>query len=332
VTKDQTKAIVAIKKETEDIVLGKIQRWMGDGQLNLPEEYSPSNAIHSAFLALQQAKDRNDKPVLQTCTRASVANALLDMVVQGLSPSRQQCYFIPYGNVLTMTRSYFGTKAVALRLNPEIKDIYAEVVYEGDDLQVSIHNGRRNIQKHVQEFANIDDSKITGAYAVAVDQEGNTIRCELMTMDQIKNSWKQSKMKPINDDGSIKLAGVHGKFPGEMAKRTVTARLAKHFVNSAPDSDLVIEHAQHADDQAAAAAAEEEIETQANQELIDINGATGEVIDIKEKVEEDDPGDPATCEHCDLILDTDGPLCKECQIQQEVDDKEHAMTGHGPGF
>jgi recombination protein RecT len=38
--------------------------------------------------------------VLQACTRDSIANALLDMAVQGLNPAKKQGYFIAYGKQL----------------------------------------------------------------------------------------------------------------------------------------------------------------------------------------------------------------------------------------
>ncbi len=68
--------------------------------------------MKSAWLILQAAVDKDKKPVLEVCSKNSIANALLDMVVQGLNPAKKQCYFIAYGNGLACQRSYFGTMAV----------------------------------------------------------------------------------------------------------------------------------------------------------------------------------------------------------------------------
>lgn len=64
---------------------------------------------------------------MEVCSRESIANSLLDMVVQGLSPAKTQCYFIVYGNQLQLNRSYFGTQAVLKRLT-NVKDIWANVI------------------------------------------------------------------------------------------------------------------------------------------------------------------------------------------------------------
>ena len=189
---DETKQLMVMKKETADVVLAKIDKFVEDGELSMPDNYNQGNAIHGAWLILQQMtvkRNNKDVPVLEVCTKASIANTLLDMVVQGLSPTRKQCYMIPYGEVLTLQRSYFGAKAVAMRLNPQIRELYAEVVYEGDDLEYSIINGVRVIEKHTQSLSHIDDEKMIGAYAVAIGQDGSQMRSELMTIDQIKQSW-----------------------------------------------------------------------------------------------------------------------------------------------
>ena len=105
-----------VQKDVVDTVLSKIKDFEEAGELKLPTNYSAANALKSAWLILQETKDRNDKPALVVCTKESVANALLDMVVQGLSPMKKQCYFIVYGSKLTLQRSYLGTLAIAKRV------------------------------------------------------------------------------------------------------------------------------------------------------------------------------------------------------------------------
>jgi recombination protein RecT len=108
--------LAMVKKDTVDIVAAKVKQFQENGELHFPANYSPENAMKSAWLILQTIKDRNQKPALEVCTRDSVANALLDMVVQGLNPAKKQCYFIVYGNQLVCQRSYFGTMAVTKRV------------------------------------------------------------------------------------------------------------------------------------------------------------------------------------------------------------------------
>jgi recombination protein RecT len=265
------KDVMVIKKETADLVLSKVQKFQKDGELDLPPNYSAANALKSAWLILQNVQDKNKQPALEVCTKPSIANALLEMVIQGLNPAKKQVYFIVYGKQLTLSRSYFGNKAICMRVDKSLGDIYAEVVYQGDNLEYSIKGGKRIIETHTQKLENIDDSKILAAYAVAVDKDGDVKRSELMTMDQLMAAWKQSKMYPVTDKGDLKATSTHGKFTAEMAKKTVTNRLTKHIINSSSDSDLVINSVRRTDDDAAEALVDEEIDENANQ---------GEVIDI----------------------------------------------------
>ena len=310
--------LMLLKKETADLVLEKVQAFQQNGELDLPPNYSAANALKSAWLILQDAKDKDKHPVLQVCNKASIANALLDMVVQGLNPAKKQCYFIPYGHSLTLMRSYFGAVAVALRLNKNLEDIYAEVVYEGDSLEYSIDRGKRVIETHKQQLKNIDDSKIVAAYAVALGKDGEVVRSELMTLEQIKKSWRQSKVSPINDKGEIKSDSTHGKFTAEMAKKTVTNRLVKHFINDSDDSDLVIKSVRRSDDMAAEAEAEAEAEANANTLLIDITPEGQEP-------ERDDDG--LSDEEKAEILAQEAREAREAQRL-----KEQESTRPGPGF
>ena len=106
------------QKQITSNVATRIEAMKGEGLLIAPN-YSVSNALSSAYYALKNAPGGN---LLEKCTPESVYNALLDMVTQGLSPAKTQCYFIPYGNTVKLTRSYFGTMKVVKQL-PEVKDI-----------------------------------------------------------------------------------------------------------------------------------------------------------------------------------------------------------------
>lgn len=218
--------VALIQKDITDDVNKSIDRLQDDG-LTLPANYNHSNALKSAFFKLQEVKDRNNKPALEVCSRGSIANALLDMVTQGLSPAKTQCYFIVYGNQLQLNRSYFGTQAVLKRLT-NVKDIWANVIFEGDEFDYEIDGGREKLVKHTTNFLN-RDNKILGAYAVVKTSEDEEI-LTVMTKKEIDASWGQAKTK-----------NVQNKFPQEMAKRTVINRAAKAFINTSDDSDLLVD-------------------------------------------------------------------------------------------
>ena len=208
------------KNEIIELVAERVRGFTTLGTLHLPPNYSAENALKSAWLELQSAKTTDKKPVLTACTQESISVALLSMVVQGLSPAKKQCYFIPYGSALTLQRSYFGAIAVVKMVNPLVTDIPAEVIYEGDGLEYEIIRARKIVTKHTQKMGDINSEKIIGAYALVLAGD-IVLTGELMTLAEIHQSWGQSRQKPFTDSGGLRADSTHAKFPGEMAKRTV---------------------------------------------------------------------------------------------------------------
>ena len=220
------------EKNITDGVLARIKNLQGQGDIALPRNYNCANALKSAFLILSETVDRDKKPVLQSCSKESICNSLLDMCIQGLSPAKKQCYFIPYGGKLQLSISYLGNIAATKRLKG-VKNVFANCIFEGDEFEykLDLDTGLKKITKHEQSFENIDTSKIKGAYAVIVMEDGNNY-VEVMNINQIKNSWNQGAAKGNS--------GAHKNFTDEMAKKTVINRACKHFVSTSDDSDLLI--------------------------------------------------------------------------------------------
>lgn len=270
--------LALVKKDTVDVVAAKVKEFQESGELRFPPSYIPENAMKSAWLILQGVKDKNKQPALDVCTKDSIANSLLDMVVQGLSPAKKQCYFTVYGNQLQLTRSYFGTLAVTKRLS-EIKDISYQVIYESDEVEIFIENGKKSIQKHATRLENIDIRKIVGAYAV-IEKTNGEMYTEIMNISQIKQAWQQGKftekMNPIDANGNIKADTVHFKYTDQMVLKTVINRACKNFANTSDDSDLLIDAFNRSTEneykQPAVTTDEEvaaEIEEKANKETLD---------------------------------------------------------------
>lgn len=197
-----------------------------DQGLALPAGYSLNNALKAAWFKLEGTKDRSGRPALQVCTNTSIGMALMDMAVQGLSPAKNQCYFIVYGNELQMQRSYFGTIAALKRLE-RVKDIDAQVVHEGDEFEIGADKvGRLVVKTYKPSFDNLD-KPIKGAFAFIELADGR-VAYTVMTKKQIDTSWAQSRQH-----------NVQQKFGDEMAKRTVINRAAKMIINTSDDSDLL---------------------------------------------------------------------------------------------
>jgi len=224
----------AIQKDISDDVLNRINQFRETGELFFPKNYSPENAIKSAMLILQETKTKDDHPVLEYCTRESIANTLLEMVITGLSPMKKQCDFIAYGKKLSLQREYHGTIALAKRLGG-VKEPNANIIYEGDTFtyEVNPDTGKKKIIEHKQEFKNIDNSKILGAYAVLTFEDKETAPyVEIMNINQIRLAWLQGATKGQSP--------AHRNFPDEMARKTVIGRACKLFISSSDDSTLAL--------------------------------------------------------------------------------------------
>ncbi|MDD4997857.1 MAG: recombinase RecT [Syntrophales bacterium] len=332
----QESPLALMKRTVVDAVAHKVGEFVKNREIDLPAAYSVGNALKAAWLILQETKDKDGKKALEVCTKDSIANCMLDMVVQGLNPIKNQVYFIVYGKTLTAQRSYFGSMAVAKMVQPDIDEFAYAVVYEGDTFKYGIKNGKKSVIEHEQDIGNVDKKNIVGAYAIALNKSGDPLRTEIMTMEEITQAWMQSKMNPIKDNGDIKENSTHGKFTADMAQKTVVNKLCKAIVNASSDKALLLERMNRAEDLSDRAAAEAEIEEQANAgELIDITGQDQEKNN-QETAEEMAPGEcpnsPGTTykkSHCD----------KECADRKGCpawpeDKKEAARKTEkkGPGF
>ena len=210
-----------------ELVLDRVKQMQDTQDLSLPKNYNASNALNAAFLELQKVQDRNHRPALEVCSHDSIVKSLLDMTLQGLSPAKDQCYFIVYGNELQMQRSYFGTVAAVKRLDG-VKKVRAEVVHEKDDFEIGANEDMELVVKRfVPKFEN-QDNQIIGAFAMIRTDEGTDFT--VMTKKEIDQSWAQTRQKNNK---------VQQNFSQEMAKRTVLNRAAKMFINTSDDSDLL---------------------------------------------------------------------------------------------
>lgn len=228
--KDEKTSIQKFENISEQ-VLSRIEQFQKDGSMILPKNYSVENHMKSAWLALQEVEDKDHHKALQICTKESIANSLLDMVLQGLSVSKKQGYFIVYGNKLIFQRSYFGTIALAKRAGGMVSEPVANVIYEGDDFlyEIDPKTAKVAIVKHSQKLENIDNSKIKGAYALVTLADGTT-QVTIMSMQQIRAAWGQGATKGNSP--------AHKNFAEEMAKKTVIGRACKAIINSSDDAWL----------------------------------------------------------------------------------------------
>lgn len=198
--------------------------------LAFPKDYNVANALTGAYLILKETVDKDKHPVLESCSQASIVNSLMEMATLALNVNKKQGYFIAYGGKCQFQKSYFGNITLARRNG--LKKISAEIIYEGDTFKYHIVNGEKVIDEHTQDFMNIDNDKIKGAYAVGTMIDGSQI-VEIMNINQLKKAWNQ-RMGGLKEDA----ASTHTKFKDQMSKKTVINRLCKMIANTSTDGNI----------------------------------------------------------------------------------------------
>ena len=222
----------ALKKKQEDVstqVLERVSEMEQAGALVLPKGYHAGNALKSAWLYLQNIEDRNHNKAVDTCTKASIANVLLEMVIRGEYPMKH-CYFIPYSNQLTFMEKYTG-KLMRAKRDTEIAEVNANVLRDGEEFVYTVDKkGLLQLVSHKPPFQTMG-KPIVGAYAVVVNKDGST-HLEVMTMDMIQKAWNQGGFGDKD-----RQTGAHKNFTDQMCKKTVIARACKVALESSSDRD-----------------------------------------------------------------------------------------------
>jgi len=211
-----------VEKYSQVSLIKTLDEHVKNGTIVVPEGYNYIAAINSAMYLLSEATDKNGRPALEVCTTKSINYSLTKMVLLGLNPMQKQGYFIVYGSELQFMPSYFGERAMAERTG--ITDIVSRVVFDKDEFNCEFKDGYPVI-KHVYNGGD----KITHAYCLFTLPNGRRAG-DVMTFAQILKSWAHSKdpnRKSQNDS------------PEEMAKRTVTRRALKPYINSFVGDDVV---------------------------------------------------------------------------------------------
>lgn len=276
---NQSKALTSITNSTLDT----IKKYQKEGKLQLPKNYSADNAIKQLQLKIV------DDPKLMSCTPASIANTMLNMAILGLNPAKEQCYPIPYGDKAQLFVSYQGRKAIAKRIDPTIKDIIANPVKKGDDFEFEDRlDGSVKIIKHQRTLESMDSKEIIAGYATIIYNDGKENQSLIMTWDKIKESWKMSKVKPIDEKGNIKSDSIHSRFMDEMVKRTLIRAITKPIINSSDDNDLFCDIAKQVEYETDAAEAKQEAEekTASKMDAVDVDFEEYNDIEVDENTGE----------------------------------------------
>lgn len=220
----------AIRRAGENIttqVLERVAAKQKAGELVLPKGYEAGNALNSAWLYLQTIETKTHQKAIDVCTKNSIANALLQMVIKG-EHCGTHCYFIPCGNSLEFWERYTG-KLMRAKRDTSIQSVHAQVIYDGDNFVYTVdENGDYQLVKHETSIENMDINKIKGVYAVVVNKDGSR-HLEIMTIDMIRKAWGQGAAKGNS--------GAHTNFTDQMCKKTIISRACKVALDSTSDGE-----------------------------------------------------------------------------------------------
>jgi len=179
----------------------------------LPNQMNPDRMARIALTCVRQT------PALARCTPESFLGALLTASQLGLEPGPTgEAYLVPYGTVCTFVPGYRGLIKLA-RNSRQLRDIWAEVVYENDHFKYTLGLDRNLIH----EPATGDRGKPVSVYAAAelIDGAKPFIVMTTAEVEAIRARSKAGRNGPWVTDWAA------------MAKKTVVKQLCKWLPLSA---------------------------------------------------------------------------------------------------
>jgi recombination protein RecT len=148
------------------------------------------------------------------------ANALVSAFLQGISlgvsfnPIAQHIAIVPYKGRPQLQLMYQGLIYLVRNADENIRDIYAEIVYDCDEFDIEL--GVNQTLKHKPRIPRPENAQAIGVYAVAVFKD-NSIKFTFLHASEIEAVKKIAKTKYVWD----------GDFWAEMWKKTAIRRLIK---------------------------------------------------------------------------------------------------------
>jgi recombination protein RecT len=177
----------------------------------LPDGFNKERFVQNSLALL------NDTPKLAKFPKPQIISGLMKGAYLGVDFFNKEAYLIPYGTQLNFQLDYKGAKKIAKQHSVRpIKEIYAEVVRDGDIFSIDVDNGDRHVVFKPQPFSN---KEVVGAFAVAVYEDGG-ILTDMMSKEELENTRKHSKSADY---------GPWVDFTNEMYKKTVLKRLCKQI-------------------------------------------------------------------------------------------------------
>lgn len=182
-----------------------------ENQEAVPKDFNKARFVQNAIALI------NDNPALQKYSSTQLKMGLLKGAFLGLDFYSKEAYLIPYGSQLNFQIDYRGAKKLAKKYSIRpIKDIYAEIVRDGDVFEKKVDGNKTTIKFEPIPFS---DNKVVGAFAVVEYADGGLV-CDTMSLKELETTRSKSK-------ASNSMAWKD--FTTEMYRKTVLHRLCKHI-------------------------------------------------------------------------------------------------------
>lgn len=201
------------------------------GELALPDSVPFKAFKNAAVVAV------TDNPGILNCQPASVFKAVRTLAGAGLIPDGREAAIVPFKGEAQAMPMVAGLVKVA-RNTGKVSSLWAEVVYEGETLEVWVEDGERK-WNHVNEDGSRLDAMqrggdIRGAYAVAKLTDG-TVEFQPMSRAEIEKRRKASANQKSDNP-----TGIWEKWYDQMALKTVIRNLCKRLPMSTEDIERIM--------------------------------------------------------------------------------------------
>ena len=221
---------LVLTERTQNGIVTFAKDYILSNNVILSDNFNVGQAMSNLYLNLLQVEDKNGVPALQSCSPVSIQEAIIQCINKELDIGKTQGYFIPRGGKLCFDSSYFGKIKQAKDLAGVV--IKSQVVRKGDAIEAFTREDASMIINHKPNVESIiNNEPIVGAFAVAYDIENNRVdNSDFMSVSEMNKSIAKSA------SGGKTTKEV----PHEMYRRTVSARLAKHYINTSDNARKVI--------------------------------------------------------------------------------------------
>lgn len=155
----------------------------------LPQNFNTTRFVQNA-VALLNGNETLMKYAQQYGT-GQIKAGLMRAAFLGLDALNQECHLVPYGSTLNFSVDYRGDcKLMKEHSIRPIKDVFAEVVRQGDEYQKTMENG---VYGYLFKPLPFNDGAVIGAFAVVLYADGGVL-VEDLTLKELEKIRSKSKM------------------------------------------------------------------------------------------------------------------------------------------